>query len=107
MKLFNVVIVSLLLTIVAVPALGHTPNPNGSCDNVGDETATLDVEGVGTVPLAAGVDGVGTVYVTGLDDTPSVWTESNGVAGLQTHDHTCRVVDTGTITSVGPDTQLV
>ena len=88
-----------LVAMAAVPSIGvaHSPNPNGSCDNIEGEAADLAV----TNPT----DNSGILYVVAAG--PSVWSESNGRAGLQTHSHTCRNNATDEIITIGPDSKVL
>lgn len=73
----------LLATLGSVVVLGtaaaHTPNANSNCaEHVMVDEATLTVTDL-------------YVDVT-LDGGTLVWQESNDIAGLQTHEHTCRIL---------------
>lgn len=109
MKLTITLTLSLLtITLGLGAAVAHTPNPNGFCDNVGDESLAIAVDDETSLPASVGVDGVATVYLTGdvEEPTASLWLESNDHPGLQTHGHVCRTQTTGD-TTIDPDTLLL
>jgi hypothetical protein len=106
MRILAILAAAIMVGVGVGLVAAHSPSSNASCNSVQDETnkevlrlpllglvvltIPLDVHvGASTIgPVTVGpIDLGGTYYVTkGL----SVFRESNGAAGLQTHAHTCR-----------------
>lgn len=78
---------ALVVVALAAPATAHVNDPNGPCDVPAEDALAL-----------------GSLYVS--LSAPLLWTESNGVAGLQSHAHTC-TDENGRTVMVPADARLV
>lgn len=89
----------MILLVAATPALvsAHPGNENQPCAALPDEAE---------VSVTSPADPIVTVYAD--LETAAGYQESNGVEGLQTHAHACRVGsgNDATTTTVQPDTKL-